>query len=119
MVENEVESWSRKIEGRCAEGVSYCTVTKNNYQQEECAQSISKEITLKSSVLGVRPLTNKWVSAELNDMWEQLNEEFIMWFYYLMDLPEDPEVTTDEFRNFLLEYKNQPFVDKFINYRSC
>lgn len=32
-----------------------------------------------------------------------------------MDLSEEPEVTIDGFKIFLLEYKDQPLIDRFIN----
>lgn len=41
--------------------------------------------------------------------------EFVMWYYYLMDLSKTLKVATSGFRNFLLEYKDQPFVYKYVN----
>lgn len=38
-----------------------------------------------------------------------------MWYYYLMNLPEDPEIATYGFKNFLLDYKDKPLIDKFVN----
>lgn len=38
-----------------------------------------------------------------------------MWYYFLIDLPKESEVTTDGFRNFLLEYKDKTLIDRFIN----
>lgn len=70
---------------------------------------------LLRSVIGVRPHIDKWVLAELNNICEQLKNEFIIWYYYLINLPEDPEIATDGFRNFSLNYKHKPLVDKFVN----
>lgn len=42
--------------------------------------------------------------------------EFIIWYYYLMDLLEALEVVTDGFISFLLEYKDRPRIDKFVNH---
>lgn len=38
-----------------------------------------------------------------------------MWYYFLMNLPKDPETMTDRFRNFMLEYKDKVVVDKYVN----
>lgn len=77
--------------------------------------SFQRKVLLKSTVAGASPRTEKWVLAELNDIWEQLKMEFVMWYYYLMDLLEALKVATDGFGNFLLEYKNRSLIDKFVN----
>lgn len=38
-----------------------------------------------------------------------------MWYYYLMNLLEESEIATDDYMNFLLEYKDKHLVDKFTN----
>lgn len=74
-----------------------------------------KDLLKFHSTARVRPHIDKWVHVELNDRWEQLNKEFILWYYYLIKLLLDPVMVTDRLMNFLLAYKDKTLVDKFVN----
>lgn len=69
----------------------------------------------KQLTLGVRPHTDKWVPEQLNECWEILKDEFIMWYYYMLNLPDDSKTVTDGFRNYLLAYFEENFVKTIVN----
>lgn len=39
-----------------------------------------------------------------------------MWYYYMLNLPEDTETATDRFRDYLKTYFDEAFVNSITNH---
>lgn len=66
----------------------------------------------KQPAIGSRPYTDIWVLVELNERWDILKHEFVMWYYFMMNIPDDSKTATDGFCNYLLEYFRERYCQE-------